>query len=63
MFITSRKDSLEKIVKMGQTEEKTVRSCVTFDEMKLISVSLQNKPGSKFVSFKLRFQLIFCDGF
>ena len=45
-------------MKMGQTEEKTV-SCETFNEMKLISVSLPNEPGSNCVSFKLTSQLIF----
>ena len=59
LFITCRKDIPEKIVKMGQTEEKAMRSCETFGEIKLISVSPPNKPGSKCVLFKLRSQLIF----
>ena len=59
LFITSRKDLPAKNAKMGQTEEKTVRSCETLHEMKLIYVSLPNIPGSKCVSFKLTSQLVF----
>ena len=63
LFIASRKNLPKKIAKMGKTEEKTVRSCVTFDEMKLISVSLPNKPGGKCALIKLRSQLILYHGF
>ena len=42
-----------------EIEEKTVRSCETFGEMKLISWSLPNKSKSKCVSSKSTSQLIF----